>query len=302
MDDPDPGHAEPVTEPYAPPPPALPDAPAARRSRRVVVVAVAAAVIAMLAVGAVLAVVVRTASGQGYDDLADLSAFRPVPKPSETLRSVDSLPVDEAVAYINSDVQQFWDRQFQEGGSTYSPAGLTLFTSGQVATACGPGEEATGPFYCGADRTVYLAPTFFRQLSTQFQAPGDFAAAYVIAHEVGHHVQNLLGISSQVQTYVQANPEDANPVSVLTELQADCFAGVWAASTRERGLLEEGDVEEGLRAAAAVGDDVLQRRSQGAVTPEAFTHGTAEQRTEWFSRGFDSGDMTRCDTFAEDDV
>jgi predicted metalloprotease len=175
---------------------------------------------------------------------------------------------------------------------------LVLF-DGQVSSACGFASAAVGPFYCPADQKVYLDLSFFRELSDRFGAPGDFARAYVIAHEIGHHVQTLTGISEQVhRARARASEREGNALQVRMELQADCFAGVWGHHASRRDLLEEGDVEEGLRAAAAIGDDNLQRQAQGYVVPESFTHGSSEQRASWLRRGLESGDMNACDTFS----
>jgi predicted metalloprotease len=165
-------------------------------------------------------------------------------------------------------------------------------------TGCGPGTDETGPFYCTFDRNVYLDLEFFRQLAIEFRAPGDFAQAYVIAHELGHHVQNITGITAQVQEAIAEGVERPNVLSIALELQADCLAGVWGHSTYERGMLERGDIQEGLRAAAAVGDDRIQARTTGRIDPETWTHGSSEQRREWFVRGFESGDPDDCDTFS----
>jgi predicted metalloprotease len=172
--------------------------------------------------------------------------------------------------------------------------------SGQVQSACGFAQAAAGPFYCGQDQKVYIDLSFYRELRDRFKAPGDFAQAYVIAHEVGHHVQNLLGIMNKVQTRQQrAGEREANALSVRLELQADCLAGIWASfANRERKILEQGDLEEGLNAAAMIGDDMLQKRSQGYVVPESFTHGSSEQRMRWFRAGIQTGDLKQCDTFS----
>ena len=169
----------------------------------------------------------------------------------------------------------------------------------RVRTGCGAASSATGPFYCTLDRTVYLDPRFFRELAVEFRAPGDFAQAYVIAHEVGHHVQNITGITAQVNRWMQEGAAPPNLLSIAMELQADCFAGVWGHSTYERRMLDEGDVEEALRAAAAVGDDRIQARTIGRIEPESWTHGSSEQRLTWFSRGFEAGEPGACDTFSE---
>ena len=190
--------------------------------------------------------------------------------------------------------EDVWEQVFARGGSNYQPPVMVLF-SGSVQSACGMAGAAVGPFYCPLDNKLYLDLSFFDELERRFGAPGDFAQAYVIAHEVGHHVQNQLGIASKVRAAQQrASQEDANALSVRMELQADCFAGVWAQHSR---LLEAGDAEEGLRAASAIGDDQIQRRSQGYTVPETWTHGSSEMRTRWLRRGMQSGDIQQCDTF-----
>jgi predicted metalloprotease len=202
------------------------------------------------------------------------------------------------VQFVVGNVQDTWRQIFADAGQTYEPTKLYLFEQG-VSTGCGTAASAVGPFYCPADRRVYLDLTFFRELQQRFGAPGDFAQAYVIAHEFGHHVQNILGISDDVRRGQQENPDEANELSIRLELQADCFAGVWGYSTYERRILETGDLEEGLAAAAAIGDDRIQREATGTVSPDTWTHGSSEQRVEWFSRGFESGSAESCDTFAE---
>ena len=204
------------------------------------------------------------------------------------------------VATVLADTEDTWSEIFAATGEDYPEPTLTLF-SDSVSSACGFASAATGPFYCPNDRNVYIDLGFFAELQQRFGAPGDFAQAYVIAHEVGHHVQNVLGILPDVHRQQrQLGEAEANALSVKTELQADCFAGVWANHTQQQGLLEAGDVEEALTAAAAVGDDTLQREGQGYVVPDSFTHGTSEQRATWFRRGFDEGDIKRCDTFSGD--
>jgi predicted metalloprotease len=188
---------------------------------------------------------------------------------------------------------------FREHGRTYDPPTLVLFTDA-TQSACGVGEAAVGPFYCPNDRKVYLDLAFFRDLDRRFGAPGDFAQAYVVAHEVGHHVQTLLGLSDRMAaTRQRVNERQANALSVKMELQADCYAGVWGHYAAGRDLLEPGDAEEGLRAAAAIGDDRLQKQAQGRVVPESFTHGSSEQRVGWLKRGLDNGRIEACDTFGE---
>ncbi|HEX4998901.1 MAG TPA: neutral zinc metallopeptidase [Terriglobia bacterium] len=209
------------------------------------------------------------------------------------------------VATVLGYTEDTWSQIFQDSGRTYRDPKLVLF-SGAVDSACGFGRAAMGPFYCPLDEKVYLDMSFFDDLSQRFNAPGDFAEAYVIAHEIGHHVQNLLGISDQVDVIRQQNPSQANAVSVLLELQADCFAGIWANRTqrneeaRSREFLEPGDAEEALRAASMIGDDRLQMEARGYIVPESFTHGSARQRLEWFKRGFSTGSMKACDTFNAD--
>jgi predicted metalloprotease len=206
---------------------------------------------------------------------------------------------DEAarfVGFVLDDVQTTWEHVFAEQGKRYSHAKLVLF-SGATRSGCGVGNAQVGPFYCPNDRRVYIDLDFYRELARRFGAPGDFAQAYVIAHEVGHHVQNLLGEMNQ-RSQVRGR-ERQNTASIQTELQADCYAGVWAHSTEQRDLLQSGDIEEGLRAAAAVGDDTLQRETEGRVSPETWTHGSSEQRVHWFKRGYTSGSLDACDTRGE---
>jgi predicted metalloprotease len=204
------------------------------------------------------------------------------------------------VARVLGSTERTWTEIFQAAGQTYEKPTLVLF-SGAVESACGFGQAASGPFYCGADHKLYIDLSFYRELRERFAAPGDFAQAYVIAHEVGHHVQNLLGIMSKVQGLQRraTSQQQANTLSVRIELQADCLAGIWANHAhRERNILEQGDVEEGLNAAAQIGDDRMQKRAQGYVVPEGFTHGSAEQRVRWFRRGIESGNLKQCDTFS----
>jgi uncharacterized protein len=209
-------------------------------------------------------------------------------------------PQAEFVSVVLRDTETTWDRLFQERGASYEPPVLVLFTDA-TQSACGLGQAAMGPFYCPADRKVYLDLSFFRDLDQRFGAPGDFAQAYVVAHEIGHHVQTLTGLSERLQTARQrAGERESNALSVRQELQADCYAGVWGHYAARQDLLEPGDAEEGLRAAAAIGDDRLQRQSQGRVVPESFTHGSSEQRVEWLRRGLESGRLESCDTFRGD--
>lgn len=205
----------------------------------------------------------------------------------------------EFVAVVLADTEETWHGIFSAAGENYQEPTLVLF-SDRVNSACGTASSAVGPFYCPGDNKLYLDLTFFRDLKHQLGAPGDFAQAYVVAHEVGHHVQNLLGISAKVRAAGQGrSPSEVNALSVRQELQADCFAGVWGFNAnRERQLLDEGDLEEALTAAAAIGDDRLQKQAGQDVVPDSFTHGTSEQRMTWFRRGFESGDISQCDTFS----
>jgi uncharacterized protein len=241
--------------------------------------------IGMLDEGAVQAPAPPTPSGKG-------------PAPTESPGRPRADPQADFASVILADTEDTWAKIFAATGRRYEPPRLVLFGRA-TPSACGLGQAAMGPFYCPADRQVYLDLEFFRELDRRFGAPGDFAQAYVIAHEVGHHVQNLLGISDRVQDMRrQVSREQGNALSVLLELQADCLAGVWAHhANRQRNLLEPGDVEEGLRAAAAIGDDVMQRRAQGHVVPESWTHGSSAQRVEWLRRGLTSGRVDQCDTF-----
>ena len=213
--------------------------------------------------------------------------------------SAEDQELADFVAVVLADTEQTWQKIFAASGSRYEEPTLVLFTQ-RVASACGTASSAIGPFYCRADRKVYLDLTFFRDLDRQLGAPGDFAQAYVIAHEVGHHIQTLLGISQQVRARGQGkSAAEVNNLSVRQELQADCFAGLWGHSAKHYSdMLEPGDLEEALQAASAIGDDRLQKRGGGEVVPDSFTHGTSAQRVTWFRRGFDSGDFSQCDTFA----
>jgi predicted metalloprotease len=204
----------------------------------------------------------------------------------------------EFVSVILAETEDTWQAIFRASGRTYEEPRLVLF-SGLVQSACGMAGAASGPFYCPLDRKVYLDFSFFDELDRRFGAPGDFAQAYVLAHEVGHHVQNQLGILPRVeQLKQQVSQAEANALSVMVELQADCFAGVWANhAQKRRRILEPGDIEEGIRAAAAVGDDRIQRQTQGYVVPDGFTHGSAEQRARWFTKGLQTGSVAACDTF-----
>ena len=210
---------------------------------------------------------------------------------SEPIQDSREEPMVQFVSFVLDDTQRTWQRML---GGRYRNAKLVLFREA-TQSGCGFAGAATGPFYCPADEKVYIDLSFYEELKRRFGAPGDFAQSYVLAHEIGHHVQHLLGIDQKVRQAQQADPSRANALSVRTELQADCFAGVWGNSTARRDILEKGDVEEGLNAAAAIGDDRLTR---GRVSPDSFTHGTSAQRVGWFRRGLESGQVSACDTFA----
>jgi predicted metalloprotease len=202
------------------------------------------------------------------------------------------------VGKVLADTEDIWNRIFKSMGRNYVEPRLVLF-SGVLPTACGTGQAAMGPFYCPLDRKIYIDLSFYEQLKRRFQAPGDFAQAYVIAHEVGHHVQTLLGVAEQVQRAKAGRSErEANQIQVRMELQADCLAGVWAALNHQvKNRLQPGDVEEGLRAAQAIGDDMIQKQTMGRVVPDAFTHGSSDQRVRWFKRGLEAAQIQQCDTF-----
>jgi predicted metalloprotease len=223
----------------------------------------------------------------------------PMPAPSVQQRRPGDDQLRDFVSVILADTEDTWGELFRQMGRQYQQPRLVLF-SGAVESACGFAEAAVGPFYCPGDRKLYIDLSFYRDLRDKLGAPGDFAQAYVIAHEVGHHVQNLLGIAERVHAArSRRSRAEANALQVKMELQADCLAGVWANNAqRARQILESGDIEEGLNAASAIGDDRLQRQAQGRVVPESFTHGSSAQRVRWFKRGIDSGDPGQCDTFA----
>jgi predicted metalloprotease len=211
-------------------------------------------------------------------------------------RDQQEQPVVQFVTFVLNDTQNTWSQILPSQGVPYRHAKLVLFRD-SIDSACGMAQSATGPFYCPEDEKVYIDLGFYDELKQRFGAPGDFAEAYVLAHEIGHHVQKLLGIEAKVRAAQQQNPQAANQLSVGLELQADCLAGVWGHSTQQRNILEAGDVDEGLKAAAAVGDDRLQRMSRGTVNPETFTHGSSAQRMQWFQRGFQDGTIAACNTF-----
>ncbi|CAM3362496.1 flagellar biosynthesis protein FlgM [Corallococcus sp. ZKHCc1 1396] len=233
---------------------------------------------------------VQVDSRSPYSDPATGGSGRAVDPAQEELK--------DFVSVVLADTEDTWPGLLEPLGVRYVQPRLVLF-SDAVQSACGAQESAVGPFYCPGDQRVYLDLTFFDELERRFGAPGDFGRAYVVAHEVGHHVQNLLGVSQKVQSLRRRTSEEqANQLSVLTELQADCFAGIWARhAQQERDMLEPGDIEEGLGAASAVGDDTLQKRARGHVVPESFTHGSSAQRMTWFKRGLEQGTLEACDTF-----
>jgi predicted metalloprotease len=243
--------------------------------------------------------------GTGIDIRDVINQFPGAPAAPEGQQGPPGAPDPDAqlfefVEFLSVDIQDLWQKAFAESGRTYRFTEVNVFTA-SVQTGCGGATSAVGPFYCPADGEVYIDLDFYRELASRFAAPGDFAQAYVLAHEVGHHVQKLLGISDEVHRAQQSESgEDANALSVRLELQADCMAGVWAHSVRSD--LESGDIDEGLTAAAAVGDDRIQAQAGVDVDPETWTHGSAEQRTRWFTRGYESGNVDDCDTFAADDV
>ncbi len=204
--------------------------------------------------------------------------------------------------YVFGDVQDTWAGAFRDDGEQYQRAQLYLYANAVRTNGCGSATSAVGPFYCPADRRVYLDLSFFDDMKRELRAPGDFAWAYVIAHEVGHHVQNLRGTNREVERLIRDDPDRANELSVRLELQADCYAGVWAATVFAEGDLEPGDLDEAFTASEAVGDDRLQRQAGQTVNPDSFTHGTSDQRRDWFDTGYRSGDPSACDTFAVDEV
>jgi predicted metalloprotease len=249
--------------------------------------------------GLAILVVLSLVTGQNFLSVLDegggdpnapstTTATTPRPSSPEEERMVDF------VSFVLDDAQQTWESIL---GSRYHHAKLVLFTDA-VQSACGMAESATGPFYCPGDEKVYIDLGFYQELKDRFGAPGEFAQAYVLAHEIGHHVQKLTGTEEQVRRAQEANPSQVNALSVAMELQADCYAGVWGHSTSQRNILEQGDVESGLNAAAAIGDDRIQRMAGARVAPERFTHGSSADRVSWFRRGLESGDVQSCNTFA----
>jgi predicted metalloprotease len=238
-------------------------------------------------------------SGSGPSPASPPSASQPYEDSrARTQQDAQEKPEYEFIRFVLNDVQANWDKILPQSTNVpYHHAKLVLYRD-EYPSACGEAQTAVGPFYCPEDQKVYLDLGFFQELENRFGAPGKFAQAYVIAHEIGHHVQRLLGIESKVRRLQEQDPRSRNQLSVRIELQADCFAGVWGNSTEQRKIVDETDVAQGLNAAAAVGDDRLQRMARGRVSPESFTHGSSAQRTEWFKRGLQSGHVSACDTFA----
>ena len=256
------------------------------------------------AVGLVIFLLVQLLGGGGasgfgvpepFDEGVNSPEYAEIPPGQDPDRDLNDFS-----AYVFDNAQRGWETTFQRNGEPYRRAKLVLF-SGGVSTGCGSASSAVGPFYCPADQRVYLDLSFYRDMQRQLGANGDFAWAYVIAHEVGHHVQQQLGTSDEVRRLQGDDPGSANDLSVRLELQADCYAGVWSHSVRAAGDLEKGDIEEALGAAEAVGDDRLQRRARGGIDPESFTHGTSEQRARWFATGDEAGEPAECDTFSVDE-
>jgi len=251
----------------------------------------------------VLLVVVLVIAGGVWLARGAFSGPTPRGVPTHNAQPTQGVAKSEAelvhfVSFVLDDVQATWDRELPaQTGMRYRHAKLVLFTDA-TRTACGVGESATGPFYCPSDERAYIDLGFYRQLAGRFGAKGDFAQAYVIAHEIGHHVQKIVGTSDRVHRAPRSQLEGANGLSVRLELQADCFAGIWAHSTAERKILDVGDVEEAIGAAQAIGDDRLQKQATGTVRPETWTHGSSAERVRWFTRGYEAGKMQACDTFA----
>ncbi|HJS48113.1 MAG TPA: neutral zinc metallopeptidase [Gemmatimonadales bacterium] len=251
--------------------------------------------------GLILVVILALVFKQNPLDLIGAAAGPGGAPPAGVEAPVEDAAEEPTVRFLSAvldSTQAFWAEAFRRGGGQYRDAKLVLYRDA-TATACGQGRSASGPFYCPGDGKVYVDLGFYDELRDRFGAPGDFAQAYVLAHEIGHHAQHLLGTEGQVRQLQRQRPDQANQLSVLMELQADCYAGAWGHRAAQQGILEPGDVEEGLGAAAAVGDDRLQRAQAGTVSPDAFTHGTSGQRMTWFRRGFDTGNPDACDTFAE---
>ena len=246
--------------------------------------------------GIVLLLLVSALTGTNPIDL--INSTTPESQSVPTGGAPANDPQAQFISVVLRDTEETWTSVFQQRGEAYVPPVLVLF-NGATQSACGVGRQEMGPFYCPRDRKVYLDLSFFQELADRFGAPGDFAQAYVVAHEIGHHVQTLTGLSAQVnEARARGSERDSNALSVRMELQADCYAGVWGYYAAQKGLLETGDAEEGLNAAAAIGDDRLQREAQGRVSPESFTHGSSEERVQWLRRGLQGGKMEACNTFS----
>ncbi len=253
--------------------------------------------------GLVILLLLSLWTGQDFLSLVGgEGAFTSMPQPGDpSIPGATTAEEEELVDFISSvldDIQEQWHTLLPRIEADYQDTQLVLFRDA-IQSACGFAQSATGPFYCPGDRKVYIDLSFYDELRTRFGAPGDFAQAYVLAHEIGHHIQTLLGIEGQVRQLQRSQPGMQNEYSVAMELQADCLAGVWGNTAGARGLLEAGDIEEGLRAAGAIGDDRIQRQATGRVTPDSFTHGSSEQRMFWLRRGLETGDPDACDTFSE---
>jgi uncharacterized protein len=250
--------------------------------------------------GAIILLVLSLLTGKNFFALFDGSGAGTEPATQTSTAPIEQTPEEKKavdfVSFVLDDTQATWAKILEKEGIQYQRAKLVLFRDA-TQSSCGVGQAASGPFYCPSDGKVYLDLSFFDELHSRFGAPGDFAEGYVIAHELGHHVQNILGTSDRVQEAMASDRRNANEYSVRLELQADCYAGIWGHSTAQRNILEAGEVEEGLAAAASVGDDRLQRSAGRSVNPDSFTHGSSQQRTEWFQRGFQSGRISDCDTF-----
>jgi len=235
----------------------------------------------------------------GRNLFSDLGVQPGISSGSSAMTAADSAreePEVQFVSFILDDVQNTWAKILSNSNVQFRPARLVLFRN-STESGCGPAQSAMGPFYCPLDQKVYIDLGFYDELKTRYGASGDFAQAYVLAHELGHHIQHLTGTDARVRQAEESNPDQANQYSVRLELQADCYAGVWASTTQQRNMLSPGDVDEAMTAAAAVGDDRIQKQSTGRVNVDSFTHGSSAQRTEWFKRGFEGGDLKTCDTF-----
>jgi predicted metalloprotease len=252
--------------------------------------------------GIVIAIIYALMGGDPGVILNQAQQAAPAERQATPQRTGEPDEMQVFVSKVLGSTEDVWTQVFRASGSQYREPKLVLF-SGATRSACGVGQAAMGPFYCPNDEKVYIDLSFYRDLRARFRAPGDFAQAYVVAHEVGHHVQKQLGIMQKLQAMQgRVSQQEFNRASVRIELQADCFAGVWAHYVNDRNLLDPGDLEEGLTAASAIGDDRLQKQAQGHVTPESFTHGSSAQRVRWFKAGMDSGKMAACDTFAARDL